>query len=94
MTHIYGCQTYERRFVGDEIALQTLALEIDKSHSEQTELGSVPEFVTELSVSLDSTDIQVDITTCTSAELQAAPAENLPPEVKLHRPNLRASVPH
>jgi hypothetical protein len=35
-------ETYERRFVGYKVALQTLALEVDKSHSEQTELGSVP----------------------------------------------------
>jgi len=57
-------ETYQRRLVGDKVTLQTLALEVDKSHSEQTELGSVPKLVTELSVSLNPADVEINITTC------------------------------
>jgi hypothetical protein len=66
--------------------LQTLALEVDKSHSEQTELGSVPEFVAELSVSLNPANVQIDITTCSSAERRVYESRLLTTRSKVTQP--------
>jgi hypothetical protein len=56
--------THQSRLVGDKSLACTKTLQVDQVHTEETELCSIQKLVAELSVSLDSVDLEVDIGTC------------------------------
>lgn len=47
--------------IGDKSTCLPDTLQVDKVHSEETKLGSVPELVAELSVTFHTTNVHIDI---------------------------------
>lgn len=64
---------------------------------EHGKLGGVEDFVTELSVTLHTKDLKVNITAYRSNSQQISPVtsnQTVPPEEYAHSANLSASLPH
>ena len=93
--HLEAESAHERGSIGDERAVLTDTLEIDEAHPEQAEFGRVPDLVAEFTVSFDLTDVEVEFSAWASGQGETGGSStDLPPEVLLHKANLRASVPH
>lgn len=56
--------TYRFCLIWDEVGLQPDSVDIDHAELEHAKLGSVPKFVTELSVGFDVVDVEKNVSSC------------------------------